>query len=61
MNQEATTTSVCPYCSAPVGEHFEIHEVLVHPEKRARFYTPDYIEWKANQEKALTKKKKKKS
>jgi len=37
----------------------EIHEVLVHPEKRERFWTPEYREWKAEQDKALAKKKRK--
>lgn len=39
--------------------HFDIHEVLVHPDRRARLYPPEYIEWKAEQAKALAKKKKK--
>jgi hypothetical protein len=51
----------CPHCGKNFGNHLEIHEVLVHPEKRERFWTPEYREWKAEQEKSLAKKKRKNS
>jgi hypothetical protein len=58
MTKEKIT--VCPYCDSKVGEHFEIHEVLIHPEKRERFWPEEYKAWKAEQDKALAKKKRKK-
>jgi hypothetical protein len=57
VNKEKIT--VCPYCDSKVGEHFEIHEVMVHPEKRQRFWTQEYREWREEQEKALQKKRRK--
>lgn len=59
MNLEQMDYSICPYCQKDVGSHFDIHEVLVHPEKRARFYTTEYVAWKEEQDKKLSKKKKK--
>lgn len=51
--------STCPYCGDYIASALEVHEVLVHPEKRARFYTPEYLEWKKEQDASLAKKKRK--
>lgn len=59
MKDEIGNPSVCPHCQKHVGSHFDVHEVLMHPDKRARLYPPEYIEWKAEQDKSRAKKKKK--
>jgi hypothetical protein len=51
--------SVCPHCGSKVGKHYEVHEVMVHPELRERFWTPEYREWKEEQNRLLAKKKRK--
>lgn len=50
--------AICPHCQEHVGTHFDVHEVLVHPEQRERLYPPEFKAWKADQAKKLTKKKK---
>jgi hypothetical protein len=50
----------CPHCQAKVGAHLEVHEVLVHPEKRERLWTDEYRRWKDEQMKAIKKSNRKK-
>lgn len=50
-------TSVCPHCGKKVSD-FDLHEVLVHPDKRN--YPQEYLEWRKKQDAELAKKKKKK-
>lgn len=49
---------VCPYCGKTLNNSFDIHEYMMHPEKRK--YPPEYIVWKRQQDAEFAKKKKKK-
>ena len=57
--KEFYSQTTCPYCGDYVASTFEVHEVLMHPEKRQRFWSPEYIAWKEEQDASLTKKKRK--
>jgi len=58
-DEEFFKLTVCPYCGSQVGERgMDIHEVLMHPEKRVRFHTEEYKQWCAEQAKSKSKRKK---
>lgn len=52
-------TVICPYCNKDTKQSFDIHEYLMHPEKRK--YPPEYLAWKRQQDAEFAKKKKKKT
>jgi len=58
-DEEFFKLTVCPYCNSHVGHNgMDVHEVLIHPEKRSRFHTDEYKQWSAEQAKTKSKRKK---
>jgi hypothetical protein len=45
----------CPHCGKKVARSFDVHEALVHPEKRAK--PQEFLDWQRDQRSQLAKKK----
>lgn len=51
-------TNPCPHCGKDVALSFDVHEVMMHPDKRN--YPQEYLDWKEHQRKEFEKKKQRK-
>jgi hypothetical protein len=50
---------ICPHCGKKMVNSFDMHEYMMHPDKRK--YPPEYLAWKRQQDAEFAKKKKKKT
>lgn len=57
-SQYPPNTNPCPHCGKKVANSFDVHEAIVHPDKRAK--PQEYLDWQEIQRAQNAKKKSKK-